>query len=128
MLCHLLLGDVDLIGDAVVPDDIMYAVVDSVARPWIAVTGLPHAAGVDDEPILLKPQRCIQRDFAEETVPAAGKLLKGQWYMAMSNQAKPSLKIVEADLGAKCGKQVLPDRLTRAAMSQGKITLMEGKR
>ncbi len=55
-------------------------------------------------------------------------MLKNQWYMAVSNQAEPGLKIVEADLGAVCGKQVLPDRLARAAMSQREVTFFEGKR
>ena len=59
MLLHFTLCDFDVVGDAVMEDSAMLAVIDGVAGAGISVAGLPYTAGVDDQPIVCKVQSII---------------------------------------------------------------------
>ncbi len=122
---HLLLGSIDVIGYTVVQDDAMVAVVDGIACARVAVARLSHTAGIDDLSGFPQKQRNIGRELCEDAVLAVGHLLKHYGNMAVPHKAVLCLKIIEADTGAVCRDQVLPDRLARAAVSQGKITFLE---
>ena len=46
---HLFLGGGDIVGDAIVADDTLVAVVDGVIGGGVPVSGLAYAAGIDEE-------------------------------------------------------------------------------
>ena len=54
MLLHFTLCDFDVVGDAVMEDSAMLAVIDGVAGAGVSIAGLPYAARIDDQPVLLK--------------------------------------------------------------------------
>ena len=51
-LFHLLLSSLDVVFNAVIIDDIRIAVIQCIAGTGVVVTGLSHAAGIDDAPIV----------------------------------------------------------------------------
>jgi hypothetical protein len=51
----------------------MVTIVDSVAGTGVAVPGLPHASGIDDETVTVKGKRSINGKLVEQTFPIRGK-------------------------------------------------------
>ena len=60
---HFFLGSGDIVGDAVVADGTLFAVVNGVVGSGVAVSGLAHTAGIDKQSFLSQLNGDVDWEF-----------------------------------------------------------------
>jgi len=125
-LHHFVLGGVNVVGDAVKLEGTGFGVIDGVAGTGVAVTGLPHATGIDDEAVFAEGKANIGQQFAGNTVTVF--MSEDQGHVRVTYQTICRLEEVEILAGDAGGGTVLPDWLARAAVYQREVVFLDNRR
>ena len=126
MLHHLGLCFINRIGHAAMLHREFLCVQDGIAGAGVAIAGLPHTAGIDDEAAFAEGKANIRHQFAGNTVTVF--MSEDHRYVRVAHQTVwrfEEVKILAGDAG---GGKVLPDWLARAAVHQRKVVFLDNQR
>ena len=126
MRLHLFLRGTDVIGDAIEPYQLPLAVKDSVGNVRVTIAGLPQATGVDNQPALTSCHRAIRQEILRGAFLG---LIAVEYHrlVRVAYQAELRLEVGQVLKGSSGRQQVFPDRLSGAAVHQGKVTLLNNQ-
>jgi hypothetical protein len=115
----------DGIGDATVLYRSCIQIQDGVACTGVAITGLSHTAGIDDQAFFPKAQRlthCNSQDI-ERVSFIAGLQTKNGGQMRVTNETELRVKETESLQRDTWVDNVFPNGVAGTAMGQGELTL-----
>ena len=123
---HLFLGGRDIVGDAIVADGTLVAVIDGVVGGGVPVSGLAYAAGIDEEGPLSQLDWNTDGKFLELAAHGGRVHPAEERDMGVANEAMVGLQVFEASEGGGLGDKVLPYRVPRGAVGEGENSRYKG--
>ena len=124
---HLFLGGRDIVRDAIMADDTLFAVIDGVVGGGVPVSGLAYAAGIDEEGSFAQFDWNTDGKFLELAVHGGRVDPAEERDMGVADEAMVGLQVFEAGEGGGLGDQVLPDRVPRGAVGEGENSRYQGQ-
>ena len=116
---HLLLSGGDIVGDAIVADGTLVAVVDGVIGGGVPVSGLAYAAGIDEEGPFAQFDWYTDGKFLELAAHGGRVDAAEERDMGVADEAMAGLQVFEAGEGGGLGDKVLPDRVPEGCRGRG---------